>query len=916
MATQGTEIELLKPDTDQEGIIRGIWSQNLWMSKGAISVRPGWGQLTELDTTLGLNVGESRIGYSTHLGSTLVQTRFGHNQIVSVFAGRAASGEGYGAFLEPGWARFLYVRIFDLKTNKSWEEVIHRKTSENKVARQLLGSFRSLGTSYLSEWFGNYETTYDRDNSAFVVGNEDDDFFFHSYQGSVYFGSSRSGLFIYKPADFSILRSQQTENAHKWNWSSGYSESSLIERLDFSDGIHPEGYVYADSGAISSPQASCSFRGRLVIATEHEVWFSDPGFPNNFIGINFIKVPSSNVITAIHELRGNLIIFTDTEMFLYIPSEGNVVSNGRPPVRITDNVGCVGPNALCLMEGRLVWCAHSGVYSTTRGSDARELSTPIRSFWGGHGLMTNPLTSYFESNSGHFNISTVTPPRTLIEFNPKNVSIAYHHERRALLVGVPEMNGAWAFTSMKLWSWWPTESLASVSAAGAPEVNTKQNLIRPTILSSTDDLFLVTGVNRDLIGDVGQSYADSASLGSLPSRSGNFVITRLGLGGGLDRSCVTEDHRLGSGKYLGAMMNPPGKVPVPGFFYFDPPEYNKSEDRYWVPIHFVPPPGTNQISQYEIFFKFDNTNWTPEAAPLTHVIPTKFPTERMGSKSGLQNANLTDNAKTPSATGDHIHILWDGTIPPAGSWGQQPAMNLSGNNKNPIIYIPFKRVGDVDVAGFGILPINTAGTPGMSCRDAVTNFVTTGNTTYVWAQHFIGTASSHKNNAKVQAVDWAYKSNEMEKDGLQLKARGIYARLFSHGKGTTKIVPNWIWGTYNVLLGSDYKDYVSQIVDYDGNIQKIQDKITIRARIRNAVGAMREKVFNNTATWGSNATPAHGNYLIDDEELDEIATSDSIRGSRISYMVFGFIMNKAEVLSLRSLIGVFRVVGGRRRTGR
>jgi hypothetical protein len=365
-------------------------------------------------------------------------------------------------------------------------------------------------------------------------------------------------------------------------------------------------------------------------------------------------------------------------------------------------------------------------------------------------------------------------------------------------------------------------------------------------------------------------------------------------------------------------MNPDGKIPKPGFWYFNPPEYNKSEERYWIPVTFVPPPTTSLIDQYEIFFKFDNTNWTPEAAPLTHIIPLKFPTERMASKLGVTHAFVTDAAKLPSAAGDHIRIVWDGTAAaiPAGSWSYQPAMNLTGQRPNPIIYIGFRKVGDVDIAGFGILPIDTIPTPGMSCRDATSSVVTTGSTTYIWCPHFISGLSSHKNNAKVQPVDWAYKSNEIEQSGMQLKARGIYAKLFSHGKATDKAVPGWIWGIYNVLLGSDYKDYVSQIIDYDGNITKIQDKLTIRARLRDSLGAMKTKVFSNVATWSSGGVADDGNYLIDDEELDEIATSDSVRGSRISYMVFGFMMNKAESLSLRSLVGVFRLLGGRRRTGR
>ena len=48
----------------------------------------------------------------------------------------------------------------------------------------------------------------------------------------------------------------------------------------------------------------------------------------------------------------------------------------------------------------------------------------------------------------------------------------------------------------------------------------------------------------------------------------------------------------------------------------------------------------------------------------------------------------------------------------------------------------------------------------------------------------------------------------------------------------------------------------------------------------------------------------------------DIATSDSVKGETISYMVFGFMRNRAASLTIESLKGVFRAAGGRRRTGR
>ena len=166
----------------------------------------------------------------------------------------------------------------------------------------------------------------------------------------------------------------------------------------------------------------------------------------------------------------------------------------------------------------------------------------------------------------------------------------------------------------------------------------------------------------------------------------------------------------------------------------------------------------------------------------------------------------------------------------------------------------------------------------------------------------------------------------MSNGPIQIRARGIYARLNSRGRGlqSNRIVPNWVWGLYNVILGSDSKDYSSQVIDYDENIQKIENKLTIRSRLRDITLNMVTRTFGDSsagtgkALWGRGSAghEAAGNYLIDDQETDEIATSDSIKGNRISYMVFGFVQDRAEGLSIQRLIGVFRPGGRRRRTGR
>ena len=126
MATPGQERQLLKRGLEQDGLVRGGWAQNMWLADGSVSVRPGWGVLAELDTTLGSDVTYNAasaplsyfttnvFGYEKHLGSAFVETNFGHQQIVSVFVARVTTGS-LGADARVGRVGSVYaVRIFDV----------------------------------------------------------------------------------------------------------------------------------------------------------------------------------------------------------------------------------------------------------------------------------------------------------------------------------------------------------------------------------------------------------------------------------------------------------------------------------------------------------------------------------------------------------------------------------------------------------------------------------------------------------------------------------------------------------------------------------------------------------------------------------------------------------------------------------
>ena len=84
------EVDLLSTGVVADAPTAGTFALNMIHREGAWSVRKGFGQVAQYDTSMSTNPrvvmgGASDIwGYSQHLGSYLIRTRFGHMQVVSV----------------------------------------------------------------------------------------------------------------------------------------------------------------------------------------------------------------------------------------------------------------------------------------------------------------------------------------------------------------------------------------------------------------------------------------------------------------------------------------------------------------------------------------------------------------------------------------------------------------------------------------------------------------------------------------------------------------------------------------------------------------------------------------------------------------------------------------------------------------
>ena len=308
-------------------------------------------------------------------------------------------------------------------------------------------------------------------------------------------------------------------------------------------------------------------------------------------------------------------------------------------------------------------------------------------------------------------------------------------------------------------------------------------------------------------------------------------------------------------------------------------------------------------------------------------------------------------------------------------------LNLAPKKYNPIVslyfwHTPYATDQPTSQYGFSvkgaITTTWTAPTPGAASGTLLT-----------WNPYVV---RRHQHDDVAQPVDWAYKTEQLGiKQGMQVRARGTYALLKSRGQPELSALntPGWVYGVYNTLLGSDWKDWSTQVIDVDNDLVRITNKTTIRTRIRSTTTSLIDRVFGSarygdemalaglvagapstittnpnhglviddiitisdcgfaalngthtvTAVPGANqfqiafdSTGApgapggtvvlHNAYLIDDQELDTIATSDSVKGESVSYMFFGFMRDVAMGLKIPSLKAIVEAVGGRRRRGR
>jgi hypothetical protein len=908
MAAHFPELDVLPNSMNLNSPYKGAFFQNMYRRRNSWETRAGFGQLAQHNTTLGLNPsGTTEYGFSRQHGLHVIKTNFDHVQLVSVWSGLAYTGNNTNS---GQWQLCYSLLVYDATTNQTWEEVLHRKTAE----------FND-DVKAMPYWRGVYESNLTEDLSDFLVAT-DRETWFHEHSDTLLFGNEDMGLFLYTPSDFDANLRKQVDGTNGRSWNLPYSESAVLVEVAAVDGVDSDAYGYMKSDIFPRPTDACSHGDRIVYVTGHYVYFTDFGRPGSILARNLLFLPSDEEIVACESVNDQLLLFTPNETWLYQPSLGTTVTQGRL-VQMDSNVGCLNASCLIKVGGVAYWMDRRGIYASNGSSQPQEIGQALQPFF--DESMSNPLSQYF-TETGFSDLATNQPKAFYDLIDTTGAHATYESANELLMFAIPTQSIALCYrVPEQSWSLWNFESMSSGDAP--PEVEAQRQLLVPHIAAKDERLFMCCGPEIYVTAD-----AVAPPQNARP-RSAYFL--EWGRGGGIDRSVdLLEDNRTGHGFYDGLLEA--GNTAI--FYVGEPIErrfdlgekLNRNvapgNTLYLFPVYLHPNSaagtGTDGVT---FLFNFDNTEWTPvfidnaASTELDFLLPQERWPSRDGWGYGAVAAGTREvqcySGGVANRTGNQIRLRFDGPSS-AGAWTRAPSLDLMTGTKNPLMYLPFVKDNEgSDVTGLDpVLGTTQARPTAGAFADADT----------YWFQK-MNQGSRHDNDDVAQAVDWCMKTQSIRLDNGGVRLRGMLLEMQSHGDSDTPIQGTWIYGVLNMVIGSDWKSWTSQLLDYtgtgngDANLTEIRNKSSLRSRFMNSAvtSALATKVFGTTtATWGNTANSAHGNLLIDDEAVDQIYLSDSVKGQSATAMVFGFIRNRSERIVLASAKAIAQPWGGRRRRGR
>ena len=948
MARDGhSEIDVTSPGITSGAPSKGGWVQNAFWRNNAWEIRKGFGQMGEWDTSLSAtrdtaSVDDEDLGLEKQLGAyTIDKTSFGHTQIVSVWKAKVITSK---MVMRGRRQPVFVVFIYDVTTGKMWEEVLYRHTSQTASESSLVTSSDGTTTLFvgagkrtydMSSWHANYETSFDEDYQSWSSG-ADTGWWFVWFRDSLYMGAKGVPPMVYSPIDPWKRKGQQCNRLLSNDLAPVYGESSSLAWAGPVEGITPESLPYLSSSQLPWFSSAAAIGNFVAAAKDYNVYFSVNGQPFIFGGDS---ITMTEKVRALFPQGNSLLIFTDSKTYMLQPGSP-MLSSGRL-ITLSDSIGCAG-NLAVTQIGRsgqsVAWADKSGVHITTGSLQVQTISDDVDPFFSS--FLEDPLTSYFVA-SGLTDVSK-EQPRSVSSYDPDGCNLTYSPSLDLLLATFPNAGVSLCYSENK-WSLWTTTSRATGIFAYAVE-----NIKRPFYCASSDDLFLVGGVDSELIDD-GSGYYDVANARQLVGATRSVFsayFLRYGRGGAIDRSTRREDYRIGSvrikdphGSSSGAIRNgillfdEPIVLPV-GYKFSMPGVAGhtviEDQETILVPVKIATQSlgaTVHGVDEIHITMQFDNTLWQPLfSAPF--VIWPMFPSERLGSAAGWftgPTANISemrcyDNiGGALSSSGNTLQLHFSGAAVAANLWTHHPKMNLPVNQMATLMFLPFvkKIPSDANSSSLGISNVTCTYDEASAVVSKTANVLVTSKTS-------MAPATRHYSSSKAQAVDWTIKSEPAAlQEGILMQGRGLFILIENRGLGdsTTSVAPSTAAGLMSLISAADGKEWVGQIIDTSElnptpALLNTANKQTVLERVFSSGSVVRPLYGSADVTYGNSLAPATGTYICGSAEIDIVQISEAQKGESISWMLYGYVTSRGQGLRVQSVKAEVTKAGERRRYNR
>lgn len=557
MAITGSEVQILEGGTKSDSTGNGPYVQNLVYNNESWQTRKGFGTVGEWDSTLSRYTEDPGVlqtveGYKTHLGSYIMTTNFGHRQIFSVFYMDAWNNQGVAnplnsdnVFINSVRNPTYIISIYDITARERWEEVLYSMTAESAITNP----------ENMPMLHGYYETNRYDNFAQIVKATDNDQISFAEFKDILFFGNGSTGLFYYKPAAFIGNTSKAIDTVGPFASSKGYSESSIINRLRLANGVH---IAYSYTTLIPGITGLAQLGNRLVYITNNRLYFSDDNYPASVIATHSLIIPSENPITAVKEINGNLLIFTETETFLYQPTAAFFVNTGSL-TKLSETIGCLSINSILKYENIITWVDKNGVYTNTGGVKLTVISEDIKLFF--KSFLPNPLSNFHIGNGMVSAAAADKQPAIQYNLDTENITISYSNRLKALFINVPKQRITLVLNENNTWSIWTYNSSAYNDGA-INRVGVHKFMDCQQILCDRNDIFSIGLDNREenkIKDDTASTFDRAIPPGAMvpninrTQRFNTYFICEYGRGGGCDRNIDDEDYRYGIGEWT----NPP-----------------------------------------------------------------------------------------------------------------------------------------------------------------------------------------------------------------------------------------------------------------------------------------------------------------------------------------------------------------------